>query len=130
VFWGNPKSQTLANPQGLNSYSYANDNPISNKDSDGREAYTYNFLSLGAEGGFGFYAGATFGAGISYIHDPETGGQWLTPSASFGAASGDLKKQYYGYPANDSPNQPFVLGLAGGGSTVGGELQLSTSTTT
>jgi RHS repeat-associated protein len=37
VFWGNPKDQTLENPQSLNSYSYANDNPITGKDPDGRQ---------------------------------------------------------------------------------------------
>lgn len=35
VFWGNPKNQTLANPQGLNSYSYSIDNPITGKDPSG-----------------------------------------------------------------------------------------------
>jgi RHS repeat-associated protein len=36
VFLGNPKSQDLTNPQSLDSYSYANDNPISNKDPNGK----------------------------------------------------------------------------------------------
>jgi RHS repeat-associated protein len=31
VFWGDPKEQNLQNPQSLNSYSYANDNPITGK---------------------------------------------------------------------------------------------------
>jgi RHS repeat-associated protein len=34
VFNGTPTQQTLADPQSLNSYSYANDNPIKNKDRD------------------------------------------------------------------------------------------------
>jgi RHS repeat-associated protein len=37
VFLGDPKAQNLANPQSLNSYSYANDNPITGKDPDGRQ---------------------------------------------------------------------------------------------
>ncbi|HWO44855.1 MAG TPA: RHS repeat-associated core domain-containing protein [Methylomirabilota bacterium] len=36
VFLGNPKQQMLTDPQGLNSYSYGNDNPITNKDPLGR----------------------------------------------------------------------------------------------
>src|SRR5215470_11432380 len=36
VFWGDPTQQNLTNPQSLNSYSYGNDNPITNKDPDGR----------------------------------------------------------------------------------------------
>ena len=36
VFWGDPAQQNLSNPQSLNSYSYGNDNPITNKDPDGR----------------------------------------------------------------------------------------------
>jgi RHS repeat-associated protein len=39
VFLGQPKAQHLLNPQSLNSYSYANDNPIANKDPLGRDAY-------------------------------------------------------------------------------------------
>jgi RHS repeat-associated protein len=36
VFWST--KQNLANPQSLNSYSYANDNPISGKDPDDRQS--------------------------------------------------------------------------------------------
>jgi RHS repeat-associated protein len=36
IFLGNPKDQDLANPQTLNSYAYANDNPITGKDPSGR----------------------------------------------------------------------------------------------
>jgi RHS repeat-associated protein len=36
VFLENPKNQGLGNPQSLNSYSYANDNPITGKDPNGR----------------------------------------------------------------------------------------------
>jgi RHS repeat-associated protein len=35
VFLGNPKDQDIRNPQSLNSYTYANDNPITNKDPSG-----------------------------------------------------------------------------------------------
>jgi RHS repeat-associated protein len=37
VFLGEPKAQNLENPQSLNSYSYANDNPITGKDPSGRQ---------------------------------------------------------------------------------------------
>jgi RHS repeat-associated protein len=37
VFLGKPKSQNLRDPQSLNSYSYANDNPITGKDPDGKQ---------------------------------------------------------------------------------------------
>jgi RHS repeat-associated protein len=36
VFLGDPRSQTLTEPQSLNSYSYANDNPITKEDPSGR----------------------------------------------------------------------------------------------
>jgi RHS repeat-associated protein len=38
VFNGSPLDQNLKDPQSLNSYSYANNNPISKKDPDGRAA--------------------------------------------------------------------------------------------
>jgi len=39
VFLGDPSQQTLQDPQGLNSYSYANDNPVVKKDPTGRQSY-------------------------------------------------------------------------------------------
>ncbi len=38
VFLGNPSQQNLQDPQSLNSYSYANDNPVTKKDPDGKQA--------------------------------------------------------------------------------------------
>lgn len=38
VFLGEPREMNLANPQSLNSYSYALNNPISNKDPNGEQA--------------------------------------------------------------------------------------------
>src|SRR5262245_43689689 len=38
VFLGDPKQQNLKDPQSLNSYSYANDNPITNRDPNGKLA--------------------------------------------------------------------------------------------
>src|SRR5262249_9112843 len=38
TFLGNPLDQDLTNPQSLNSYSYANDNPITQKDPNGTTA--------------------------------------------------------------------------------------------
>jgi RHS repeat-associated protein len=36
IFLGDPRQQTLTDPQDLNSYSYANDNPITKSDPNGR----------------------------------------------------------------------------------------------
>jgi RHS repeat-associated protein len=48
VFLGDPKDQLLANPQSLNSYSYANDNPITSKDPSGRQVAQSVSLALAA----------------------------------------------------------------------------------
>jgi RHS repeat-associated protein len=48
VFLGDPRSQDLPNPQTLNSYSYANDNPITGKDPDGRQAQAVAAVGLEA----------------------------------------------------------------------------------
>src|SRR5712671_790038 len=42
VFLGDPKQQVLTDPQSLNSYSYANDNPITKSDPTGLDAYYNN----------------------------------------------------------------------------------------
>jgi RHS repeat-associated protein len=41
VFLGDPKQQMLTDPQSLNSYSYANGNPIKQSDPSGRTSYEY-----------------------------------------------------------------------------------------
>jgi hypothetical protein len=46
VFWEDPKDQILENPQSLNSYSYANDNPIRIADPSGRDGAS-DLLSSG-----------------------------------------------------------------------------------
>jgi len=53
VFLGDPKQQVLADPQSLNSYSYANDNPITKSDPT-RRAY----LELSAAGTFQGWSGS------------------------------------------------------------------------
>src|SRR5882724_12686992 len=37
VFLGDPKQQVLTDPQSLNSYSYANDNPTTKSDPNGKQ---------------------------------------------------------------------------------------------
>jgi len=51
IFWGNPKNQNLSNPQSSNSYSYANDNPISNEDPSGllTQAQNATLISIVAQ---------------------------------------------------------------------------------
>lgn len=45
VFLGDPRQQNLTNPQSLNSYSYANDNPINLSDPNGRAASLSHVIS-------------------------------------------------------------------------------------
>jgi RHS repeat-associated protein len=65
VFWGNPKDQDLQNPQSLNSYSYANDNPITNKDPSGNVsiAALYAVVILLAIAVAALSSGSTSGGG-------------------------------------------------------------------
>ena len=46
MFLGNPVDQNLRNPQSLNSYSYANDNPITNKDPSGNYSLAIPFAII------------------------------------------------------------------------------------
>src|ERR1700751_1710731 len=41
VFLGNPAQQVLTDPQTLNSYSYANDNPITKSDPSGNQSAVF-----------------------------------------------------------------------------------------
>jgi RHS repeat-associated protein len=57
VFLGDPKSQVLTDPQSLNSYSYANDNPIVKSDPSGRCAGPLAIVCIGIIGaGISSYA--------------------------------------------------------------------------
>lgn len=46
VFLGDPKGQNLQDPQSLNSYSYGEDNPITNKDTNGKQTASYLAIQL------------------------------------------------------------------------------------
>ena len=118
VFLGDPKSQVLTDPQSLNSYSYANDNPIVKSDPSGKIAGvddTAGFL-VGGTAGFGLQAaqsyvtgqpltwGSAAGAflaggiaGVGAVNAPETGGlSAVAAGAAIGGAAGaagNLTKQ-------------------------------------
>jgi RHS repeat-associated protein len=86
----------LTDPQRLNEYSYAKDNPISLKDPAGRDAYGIN-LSAVAERGLGIFAAGTLSVGITYVRDPNTGQQWIAFPVTTGVNSGALGA-YQSYP--------------------------------
>jgi RHS repeat-associated protein len=56
VFLGDPKQQTLTDPQSLNSYSYGNDDPITKSDPSGRAGFAASML-------LGYGAGSESGPG-------------------------------------------------------------------
>jgi hypothetical protein len=100
----------LSDPQRLNAYSYAKDNPISQKDPNGRDAYGIN-LSAVAEGGLGIFAAGTFSIGIAYVRDPNTGQQYISFPVTTGANSG-IFGAYQSFP--DTGLLPIVFGAYGG----------------
>ncbi len=84
VFLGDPRAQNLADPQSLNSYSYAEDNPINRMDADGRAASLTSILSslisvlrslLSILGGGG-------GGGVSGGPSVQTGGNTNTTQSA------------------------------------------------
>jgi RHS repeat-associated protein len=109
VFWST--SQKLDKPQTLNSYSYANGNPITNKDADGRDALGIS-VGFGAEGGLGFFAGFQMSAGVTLVYNPDTGERWLVPTFSAGGTAGALGS--YSSYASTNGELPTVLGASGG----------------
>ena len=57
VFLGDPKQQVLTDPQSLNSYSYANDNPITKSDPSGKCAEDGCVVEATAVGAFAGFVG-------------------------------------------------------------------------
>jgi RHS repeat-associated protein len=107
VFLGDPKQQVLTDPQSLNSYSYANDNPITNSDAKGLWSISYNLAGIGAEEGFGLFAGGTASLSMSFVWGRD-GGFALTRSA---AGTGGYSQNSVSYPASPNGQQPFIYGL-------------------
>jgi hypothetical protein len=97
VFLGDPKSQVLTDPQSLNSYSYANDNPIVKSDPSGKciedgcvgevtaltLAVRYGPAVIGAVGSG---AGAIIG---NNLQNRQTSPAELTTAVGVGAFSGE-----------------------------------------
>jgi RHS repeat-associated protein len=90
IFWGDPKQQTLLDPQSLNTYSYANDNPVARTDPKGLAAYTWNLFSANAEEGFVVNGYAGVSIQLSYVNDPQTDRAWITPSLSYAEGRGSI----------------------------------------
>jgi RHS repeat-associated protein len=113
---GQDQRTFLSDPQQMNSTSYGRDNPITNKDPNGREAYTWNLLNMSAEEGFGAYGYASFNVALSFGRNTQTGEKWIAPSVSFATGMGSVNGQVSGFPAakakSDAP--PFVVGVFGG----------------
>jgi RHS repeat-associated protein len=111
VFWENPKMQNMMNPQSLNSYAYANGNPITTKDPLGLWAVSYNLLSGSVEGGLRFGGAGSFNAGFTFVGGRDGG---LAFTTSYGGV-GALGQRSVGYPSSASVSgisnlTPFVLG--------------------
>ena len=94
----------------LNSYSYARNNPIVNKDPDGNFSIGVSYGG-NLEGGLGAYS-ATYGsANLNLVVDPATRQAYVVQSIS-GAVNSGYMSQYQSAP--DNGKAPFVLGIYGG----------------
>ena len=112
VFLGDPKQQVLTDPQSLNSYSYANDNPITTSDPKGLWAISYSLASVGGEEGFGLFAGGAANLGLTFVSGKDGG---LALTFSSGGARGYLRNSA-SYPTSPSGQASFIYGaFAGGG---------------
>ena len=127
VFLGDPKSQVLTDPQSLNSYSYANDNPIVKSDPSGKiagwddaiasgvgalvnfDAYTIQTAIAGqpetwAGAGNAVVTGAIMGEGID--NAPETGGTSIKAALATirAAATVGARAGFYGNATEQAIN--------------------------
>ena len=99
VFLGNPTSQNLTDPQSLNSYSYANDNPVVKSDPTGRSTPLGTWFAYSPDPG-------TAMAKQQLLAELQAGYQGWTSAAKFSGAvvaSG-------GAAMTDPAAVPYVLG--------------------
>ena len=135
VFLGDPRQQVLTDPQTLNSYSYANDNPISGSDPNGRQcvacAGAEVLYSLGAQtafdGVFGqsssaVYGGDIVGASLYGFAYPWTLAAGV-PIATVAGGAGNAAQQGFEYLSGDrtsfDASQAQSSGLIAGGIQLG-----------
>jgi RHS repeat-associated protein len=103
IFWSS--KQNLANPQSLNSYSYANDNPVSGKDPDGLSAQTalqgplsrlqavlVSLLTLISQPSFVTYTQATQAGFANASHPIQSAQSFASGVYSYGASTGSALK--------------------------------------
>jgi RHS repeat-associated protein len=118
LFWGDPKHQTLQDPQSLNTHSYAEDNPITHSDPNGLSAQTalqgvlsrltsvlQSLLILLSQPSFVTYAQAAQ-AGLANAQHPVKAAQTAASGAYGYAASTGSALQTIGR----SDNGDFLLG--------------------
>jgi RHS repeat-associated protein len=80
MFLGDPKQQNLKDPQSLNSYSYANDNPITKSDPSGK--CIYDGCVVEAVAALGFAGGVATQA----FHDYQRAGRLYSAKPSRSAS--------------------------------------------
>ncbi|HEY0220762.1 MAG TPA: RHS repeat-associated core domain-containing protein, partial [Candidatus Paceibacterota bacterium] len=92
VFWEDPKKQNLVNPQSLNSYAYANGNPIVSKDPDGRAVIDLSFggggiliggyagVKVDTKGSYQTYFGTTYGPSVGLNFNLNASSGYLNPT--------------------------------------------------
>ena len=107
-----PQNQqdALINPQQMNIYAYSRDNPISQKDPDGRFSIGVS-VSGNYEAGFGAFHASYVSGNYNIVVNPATWQVWGVKSVSSTVTSGYLKDYVSAY---DAEHTPMVIGLFGG----------------
>jgi len=130
VFWEDPLSQNLENPQSLNSYSYAENNPIIKKDPTGRCP-----MCLLAVGGAG--AGIVGQFGYDVYNNVQSGG-WGNAFSNFSASDVYLTRAFQGAIVGATGgaagglsigSQAAIVGLASGATGAAGNAYLGQQVT-